>query len=117
MESIGRGRPLHDEFILHGGGFARGRLPVSPETRCRDVLLPASVTGKRTLVGVKPLVKFQVDELGEFGRAQVARVRLLARMKPKMCLQVARATESLVAYVALVRLLSYTTDKERYVVK
>jgi hypothetical protein len=51
-------------------------------------------------------VQLQVDELGEFGRTQIAGVGLLAGMQSQMGLEIGRAAEPLLANVALVRFLS-----------
>jgi hypothetical protein len=50
-------------------------------------------------------VQLQVDELGEFGRTQIAGVGLLAGMQSQMGLEIGRAAEPLLANVALVRFL------------
>lgn len=49
-----------------------------------------------SLAGVQALVKLEVDELGELGRAEFAVVRLLPRVKAEVSFQVAGAAETFV---------------------
>lgn len=55
---------------------------------------------------MQSLVQLEVDELGELGGAQVAGVRLLARVQPQVGLEVGGRAEAFVADVALVRFLA-----------
>lgn len=100
------GRPLQGELLFKTAGFAICRLPVSPQPAGTDVLLLAAPTRVGSFVGVEPFVKFQVNELSELGRTQVAGVGLLPRMEPQVRLEVRSAAEPLLANVALVGLLS-----------
>lgn len=70
-----------------------------------DVCAAALRARERPLIGVEPLVQFQVDELRERQIAQVARVGPLSVVQPKMSLQVAGGAEPFLADVALVRTL------------
>lgn len=68
------------QLLLHVVRPAARRLPVRPEAGRADVLLVAALARVGALVGVQPLVKLQVDELGELGGAQITGVRLLTRV-------------------------------------
>lgn len=89
-----------------GGGAARGgaghqavALHVEPQAAQVDVVAVAVWALVRTLAGVQALVQLEMDKLGELGRAQLALVRLLARMEAQVGLQVAGAAEALVTHL------------------
>lgn len=82
-----------------------------PQAARAYVLFVANLTRVRPLVRVEPLVEFQVYELGELGRAEVAGVRLLARVQPQVRLEVRRRAEPLLANVALVWLFTCKIKK------
>ena len=92
--------------ISKAGQQKTGKQRTLPQPAGTDVLLLAAPTRVGSFVGVEPFVKFQVNELSELGRTQVAGVGLLPRMEPQVRLEVRSAAEPLLANVALVGLLS-----------
>lgn len=59
-----------------------------------------------TFAGVETLVQLQVHKLGEFGRAELALVRLLSRVEPQVGFEIAGAAEPLVTNLTLVGFFS-----------
>lgn len=62
--------------------------------------------------GVETLVQLQVHKLGEFGRAELALVRLLSRVEPQVGFEIAGAAEPLVT-----NLMWGVAEKQRMSVK
>lgn len=106
VQTLGGRRCGHGQLLFQIVGLAARRLPVRTQSGGADVLLIATLTHIRPIVGVQPLVELQMYELCELLWTQIASIRLLTAVQTQVSLQIRRRGETLLADVTLMRLLS-----------